>query len=448
MSARPLPPFLPESAEAFKAHAAEHIDDWYEYFQNAYAYAEETRELLSQVKEENQFLCGEKTRAIQLEEENRSLREEKIFAAAQIANLKQQLEEKDEKIIKVSIDARLAQQASLPTVRVLTPDASKTQPAEDPTATRLGTTSPPATESAASTRLSEKLPDPDKFTGMRSDLRRFAAQIRQKLTTNRDRFPDPQSRMSYVTGRLAGTPYAQVLPYIVDGKCKLPDYEAVLSILENAYGDPNRVRNAQNALCLLRQKNQDFAPFLAEFRRLALEGEMPEESLPVLLDQAISSELRNMLLHHDPPSREFNQYAAFLQGLENRLQQHDATYRPPSWRNPNPNPRPNRRAKTPSPHRGRSPPTPRAAAPAGDPMDLSNQRRSWGPNRRENNLCFRCGSSSHFIRDCHKPDARKIQIRSATYDPSSSPTYELRGTPDHRLASASPVREENEEGLS
>ena len=103
------------------------------------------------------------------------------------------------------------------------------------------------------------------------------------MNVNYDRFPNPQSRMTYVTNRLKGAPYAQVLSYICDGICQLTDYKDILNILERAFGDPNRVRNARNELFRLRQGNKGFSVFFAEFQRLALEGEMPETALPTLL---------------------------------------------------------------------------------------------------------------------------------------------------------------------
>ena len=40
-------------------------------------------------------------------------------------------------------------------------------------------------------RLSERLPDPDKFKGDRKDLRRFVSQIHKKMNINHDRFLTP-----------------------------------------------------------------------------------------------------------------------------------------------------------------------------------------------------------------------------------------------------------------
>jgi hypothetical protein len=138
------------------------------------------------------------------------------------------------------------------------------------------------------------------------------------MKANADRFPTVTSRLTYVAGRLTGRAYELILPKITDGLPQFPDYPDILAYLEKAFGDPNRVTNARNDLFRLRQSNKDFSTFFSEFQRLALEGQMAEDSLPTLLEQAISRELRGMLLHHDPPSREFHQYAAFLQELENR----------------------------------------------------------------------------------------------------------------------------------
>jgi hypothetical protein len=138
------------------------------------------------------------------------------------------------------------------------------------------------------------------------------------MIVNQDRFPTPLSRMSYVTSRLSGTPYSQILPYIRNGVYQLDDYPEVLKILERAYGDPNRVQNTRSELFRFKQTNKEFAAFFAEFQRLGLEAEMNDESLATLLEQAISNELRGMLLHNPPTSRQYLDLAAHLQELENR----------------------------------------------------------------------------------------------------------------------------------
>ncbi|KAG0161705.1 hypothetical protein PDIDSM_4973 [Penicillium digitatum] len=227
-----------------------------------------------------------------------------------------------------------------------------------------------------------------------------SSQIKEKLNINRDRFPTPQSRMTYVTNRLKGIPYAQILPYIRDGICQLNDFTDILDILERAFGDPNRARNARNELYRLRQGNKEFSLFFAEFQRLAMEGEMHNEALPTMLEQAINREMKGMLLHHEPPKGDYLDLA-----------------------------RSSEPGKPPSPIRQR--PLPPPVNP--DAMDLSTTRRRFSPYRQpsshyEQNACFRCGSKEHFVRDCPQADKRPLAARQMNILPRSpSPISSPRG---------------------
>ena len=111
------------------------------------------------------------------------------------------------------------------------------------------------------------------------------------MNANADRFPLAINRMTYVAGRLTGSAYALMLPKIQYGIPQFVDYPLMLEYLEKAFGDPDRIQNAQNKLFHLRQRNLDFSAYFSEFQRLALEGEMPESALTPLLFQGISREL-------------------------------------------------------------------------------------------------------------------------------------------------------------
>ena len=132
------------------------------------------------------------------------------------------------------------------------------------------------------------------------------------MKTNADRFPTARERMSYVTNRLEGQAYAQILPFILEGECQLPDYPDVLRVLERAYGDPNRVNNARKDLFRLKQQNKEFAAFYAEFQRLALEGEVSEDSQITLLESALSRELKSQLTSVDAPDHDIHKFSEFL----------------------------------------------------------------------------------------------------------------------------------------
>lgn len=459
-NACPRPPFLPGNEESFAAHVPNHLTEWYHYFREAYDYMERNETITAELKGQIDHLMLQ-NQAVQQEHEN--LKTELVGEQQNSTRLqgvvdyqKTQLREAQQQYMEAVMDKHKAINATMPTVSTPLPVPTPEPAAKSPAATPVGapaSITPPSTSSA---HLSERLPDPDPFDGDRKDLRRFVTQIRGKMTVNQDRFPTPQSRMTYVTSRLKGAPYDQILPYLHGGTCQLPDYEEILNILERAFGDPNRARNARNTLFRLRQGNKEFSIFFAEFHRLALEGEMPEAALPTLLEQAINRELRSMLLHHQPPEGDYHQLATFLQNLETRRMQYDtashtyvratrSTY-PTSPIQPARSQQGKFTPKTPnvSTTQLRQP----TLGPHPEPMDLSTSRRasSLGLTRREKGECFRCGSKDHLVRNCPHPDNRPTQLasgniqllhdspprspprgRSPASDGSSEPEYSAKG---------------------
>ena len=55
---------------------------------------------------------------------------------------------------------------------------------------------------------------------------------------------------------------------------------------------------------------------------------MSKDFLSILLEQAINRELCSMLMHNEPPSREYHQFINFLQDLENRRRYYENTVPP------------------------------------------------------------------------------------------------------------------------
>jgi hypothetical protein len=457
----PLPPFLPGDPEEFSEHVASHGTEWYEYCRLAYEYIQKTE---STVNEATQRAERSEAQFLELQREFTALeqrREREITELRAVQQYqKEQLHEKEQQYMKAAMERDQARRLAAPTVNTPVSTPVHEPVAEKPVVAPVGAPASITTPSSEAAGLSERLPDPDKFEGDRKDLRRFIAQIQEKMNVNLDRFPTPQSRMAYVNNRLKGAPYAQILPYIRKGICTLNDYQDILDILERAFGDPNRVNNARNELFSLRQTNKEFGTFFAEFQRLALEGEMPEETLSTLLEQAISRELRSMLMHNQPPSREYHQFARFLQELENRRRQY-TTNQPPVIKTYAVTARPAQRPQSPQspgPVAAKSTEQPwrptvqrneHTSAQQYDPMDLGTtrrpMRRGYSPSRRETGACFRCGSLEHRIRDCPYPDTRqRVQIM-ASYEPR--PESPQRGRiPESR--SPSPSQTSSVKGVS
>ena len=199
-----------------------------------------------------------------------------------------------------------------------------------------------------------------------------------------------------------------------------------MNTLETAFSDPNRVANAQAKLFQLRQKNQEFSTFLAEFQRLRLEVDYPEGALVVLLEQNISQELRSLLISSPPPSREFKDFVKHLQDLDNRLRQFQAPLRqPPRAVNNAPS-----RLSSPGPTVPFVPFRPASTTlqtpiPTTEPMDLSyTQTRvrvseSERERRRQQGLCFYCGGQHMRVNCPNQP--RRSSPSPSRYSRSASP---------------------------
>lgn len=424
MPEAPRPPFLPSDLEEFTEHAADHYSEWFDYCRLAYEYIQNAE---ATIAEANGRVQTSQLEVNRLEGELTTLHHQYERSQARDQGIreyqKEQLQEMQQKYLDAVKENDRVLSLATPTVNTPRPQPALTPEsiAKTPEATSME--APPSidSQSASSAKLSERLPDPDRFEGDRKDLRRFVSQIHEKMNVNRDRYPTSQSRMTYVTNRLRGAPYAQILPHIKRGICQLKDYEDILDILDRAFGDPNRVNNARNELFRLRQTNKEFGVFFAEFQRLALEGEMSEEALPTLLEQAINRELRGMLIHNEPPTREYHQFANFLQDLENRRRHYEGNQQPairayasaakPITSQPVPRMNPVKPAERVT--------TPPSANP--DAMDLSSTRQ-FATSRRERGECFRCGSKEHLIRSCPHPDNRPLKVRPIHSSPSPEPS--------------------------
>ncbi|RKK06311.1 hypothetical protein BFJ65_g18835, partial [Fusarium oxysporum f. sp. cepae] len=429
----PDPPTLPRDRAEFEAHYAKDPDQWFQYLSDAYTWMEE--------QEANQTTVDRKLVELQVQVE--ALQGELQLSQARGAEATSQknwiverLDAKEKELAVVRLELYKAQTAAFPTVASLTPTINPDPVAKDRVAETVGAPLSPVTRSTASAQLSERIPDPDKFKATRADLRRFHNAITEKLTVNRDRYPTAVSRMAYVNSRLNDESYKLIQPYIRHGTCRLPDYYDILDILHKAYGDPNEARTARRKLDTIRQRDRDFATFYAEFQCLSLDSGLDDNALAPFLEKAISGELYDMLLTNPPTDYNYHTLVTHFQNLDIRLQEHREGNRLRfPFKKPAQGPgkvvtplrQEARKIKSSSPRRGRSPPENRQ--PAGDPMDLSQQRRYNRPNyRRENNQCFRCGSSNHYLRDCPEPDTRPAKFRNAAI-PQSPYRYSRHSSP-------------------
>lgn len=412
---RPQPPILPESQEQFERHVFEHPAEWLEYYKRTFEcfdrYEDEisglttrTRDYESQLSELHQALA----------QKEKDVERGELKVEHQRETFERAYDRLQTKLLET--EAEKARALTATATNVTTPNTTPpAEPVAEASTAHAHRTPPPiAAAPSKSSNRSTKHPDPEKFNGSRADLRRFVEQIFSKMKSNSDHFADAQSRMRYVASRLEGRAFELILPYASRGDYGLTDYEEILDMLNRAFGDTDLPRQARNRLYSLRQKNQEFSAYFAEFQRLALEGQVPEGNLYHLLEQSVSNELSEMMLHNPPPSEDYYELSRHLQDLDNRRRRHFQTRQThtPSrayatasvsqhaaaTRTPGSN-----TASVPGAHA--AVPQPALRTPPGEPMDLSSHRRNTD---KESGACFRCHRLGHRVRDCPEPDTRPL----------------------------------------
>jgi hypothetical protein len=106
-----------------------------------------------------------------------------------------------------------------------------------------------------------ELPHPPEFSRDRKELLNFISKVRSKLAGESSRYIDDQHKLRYVYGFLKGNAQNQIQPYVLPDKIKLDNVEALISILEAAFGDPEQVGTASAELDKLTQGNKEFSQY-------------------------------------------------------------------------------------------------------------------------------------------------------------------------------------------
>jgi hypothetical protein len=138
--------------------------------------------------------------------------------------------------------------------------------------------------------------DPEKFTGEdRHKLRSFIALLRLRLIDRPGEFPDEQSKLRYAFSRLEGAALEQLIHLVDNDHVDLDNFDAFVTSLEEAYGDPDHANSAERALSKLRQGNRDFVSYYAEFQRLIADLQWNDAAKRAALHRGLSEELKDIL---------------------------------------------------------------------------------------------------------------------------------------------------------
>jgi hypothetical protein len=104
-----------------------------------------------------------------------------------------------------------------------------------------------------------ELPQPPDFSGDHTELLNFISKVYSKLPGESSWYINDQHKLRYVYGFLKGNAQNQIQPYILPNKIKFDNVEALISILEATFGDPDQVGTASAELNKLTQGYKEFS---------------------------------------------------------------------------------------------------------------------------------------------------------------------------------------------
>jgi len=191
--------------------------------------------------------------------------------------------------------AQLAAQTTPPS-RERSPDRSQFAAVLEALAQRI-TDGPP--EDSGRPKRSAKIPDPPILTdGKDPTFDSWKLQMRGKLRTNADHFPEEEDKMTYVFSRTGGNAQGHLEPrYEEESKDPFLTANDMIKLLASIYEDPHKVQNARlDYRGLIMKSTETFADFHTRFLHLAGQARIPEEDLRPDLFDKLTLELQRTVL--------------------------------------------------------------------------------------------------------------------------------------------------------
>ena len=266
--------------------------------------------------------------------------------------------------------------------------------------------------------------DPNPYTGQDpSLLPKFMKDIAIKLASNADWYPDEQSRMRYLVGRLSATAWDTIEYGILkDGTVVFESVEEIFSLLNSSYGDIDENGTAQDSIMDYSQDNLPLIKFLPVWHTLAKRSRFDDVALIALLRRALHPEIMARISFTDitdlPTS--LGEYTALVRKTDAALRRVDPQYFSRKKTRPSIDP-PTSAVPAPAPH-------PLPPTPSNDPMDLSivwvsgTGRKPKTPEEKrlhrlyclKHNLCLYCAKPDHRLTDCPTRPPRPVMDAPTT----------------------------------
>lgn len=284
----------------------------------------------------------------------------------------------------------------------------------EPIATPLsGSSIPPTPKPQAERDIKVAAPEP--FTGSRTKLRAFLAQLEIIFTLNLNRFHDDRTKVLYTVSLLRDGAFNWAEPMLRSDRegayvSELRNYNQFVLELERMFGDIDAQATAERKLDKLRQTSSA-RHYVSEFRQASSHLSWGEEALTYKFYSGLKDTVKDRIAEQGRPT-DLNQLMKLAVQIDDRIYERFLEKKGSNAENRQSSPA---KASPPQTHMP-------------DVMDWQASATSTGPRphlsqaerdrRKALGLCFYCGSKDHLKRNC--PDRLKGITPAPTPVPANS----------------------------
>jgi hypothetical protein len=126
-------------------------------------------------------------------------------------------------------------------------------------------------------------------------FRYFIALLYLCLIDHPREFPNKQVKLQYTFSRLEGAMLEQLIDIMKDNYINLGNFEAFVTLVEEAYGNLNHVNTTERGLTKLYQGNRDFIMYYTEFQCLIADLNWNDAANHAALHHGLCEDLKAIL---------------------------------------------------------------------------------------------------------------------------------------------------------